>query len=343
MSRPPVSGQILKAIASVGVIALVPSVPLSAQEAKPRATLQGHTREVLSLAFSADGKILASGSADQSAKLWDVATGANTTTLKEAGAYGWCTVALSPDGKTLASGSGGNKIKLWELASGKSTTILNRQSQYRCPSVVYSPDGKTLVSGGRCVEHMKLWDVATGKEIATLNGHSLYGVKAMAFTPDSQILASVGHDGVFNLWDVATCKNTSQREIARWIPAAAFSPDGQTLAIATCRIESVADKNVVVEKTVKLFDAASGKQRVICEGHAGIVSCLAFTPDGRMLATGSDDKTIKLWEVATGKLRATFQGHTAEVHSVVFSPDGKMLASCSEDKTINLWDVVRAK
>jgi WD40 repeat protein len=137
--------------------------PLLAQKLELRATLQGHNEKIVSLAFSSDGKTLASGSADNSIKLWKVATGGNPTTLKGAGAFMWCWVAFSPDGKMLASGGGGNQIKLWNVATGKSTTILDRADQYAMPRVVFSPDGKILASGGLCIRRIKLWDAVTGR------------------------------------------------------------------------------------------------------------------------------------------------------------------------------------
>jgi WD40 repeat protein len=141
---------------------LAASPSLSAQEPKLRDTLKGHMAFVSSVAYSPDGKTLASGSADTTIKLWDVATGKEQATLKGHTDNTVTSVAYSPDGKTLASGSWETTIKLWDVATGKEQATLKGHTHY-VYSVAYSPDGKTLASGSYD-ETIKLWDVATGKQ-----------------------------------------------------------------------------------------------------------------------------------------------------------------------------------
>jgi WD40 repeat protein len=133
--------------------------PLSAQEPKLRDTLKGHTNHVWSVAFSPDGKTLASGSGDAKIKLWNMASGKNTATLNTYTDY-LHSVAFSPDGKTLASGSA-DQVKLWSVASGKNTATLGHRDGVI--SVAFSPDGKTLASGS-LDKTIKLWDVRSGKK-----------------------------------------------------------------------------------------------------------------------------------------------------------------------------------
>jgi len=252
-------------------------------------TLSGHTSDVYSVAFSPDGKILASGSADNTIKLWDVATGREIRTLS--GHTNWVlSVAFSPDGKILASGSCG------------------KQEGYLC------------VQG-----EIKLWDVARGTEIRTLRGHTS-DVYSVAFSPDGKILASGSGDNTIQLWDVA--KGTLLRTLqghTSWVRSVAFSPDGKILASGSA------------DKTIKLWDVATGREIRTLQGHTSDVYSVAFSPDGKVLASGSADRTIQLWDVAIGTLLRTLSGHTDSVRSVAFSPDGRILASGSWDGTIKLW------
>jgi len=303
---------------------------LAAQEPKLRATLQGHTNRVTSVAYSPDGKTLASASWDGTIKLWDVAAGKEKATFK-GHRREVCSVAYSPDGKTLASGSGEHAIKLWDLATGKEKATL---WGHDCGvwGMAYSPDGKTLASEDTG-DTTKLWDVATGWEKATFNGDSrrIFPV-ALAFNADSKTLASASFDGSIKLLDVVTGEQKATFKGHReGVSSVAYSPDGKTLVSASW------------DGTIILWDVATGKESATFRGHRGEVSSVAYSPDGKTLASGGWDCTIMLWEVATGKEKTTLLGHAGYVWSVAFSPDGRTLASASEDKTIKLWDMPDAQ
>jgi WD40 repeat protein len=287
-------------------------------------TLTGHTDWVNSVAFSPDGKLLASGSDDYTIKLWDVATGQEVRTLK-GHTYFVLSVAFSPDGRLLASGSGDRTIKLWDVASGSLVRTLTGHTNW-VRSVAFSPDGKLLASGSDD-NTIKLWEVATGRELRTLKGHS-WGVKSVAFSPDGKLLASGSGDGTIKLWDVATGQEVrTLKGHTGWVTSVAFSPDGKLLASGSG------------DHTIKLWEVATGREVRTLTGHTGDVTSVAFSPDGRLLASGSADETIKLWEVASGREVRTLTGHTHGVYSVAFSPDGRLLASGSRDATIKLWDI----
>ncbi|MEH1943082.1 MAG: serine/threonine-protein kinase [Nostoc sp.] len=252
------------------------------------------------------------------------------------------TLAISPDGHTLASSGDDKNIKLWDLNSKKVLASLSGHSQ-AVKSVVFSPDGKILATASDD-KTIKLWQFDTLKEICTLLGHS-HTVKSVAFSPNGQILASGSWDKTVKLWDVNTgteiCTIIGHQ---LQVNSVAFSPQGQLLASAS------------YDRTIRLWQipVLEGSQRKFqnrscysllstLSGHAWAVLTVAFSPDGKILATGSDDNTIKLWEVNTGQLICTLVGHSWSVVAVAFSADGETLLSASCDKTVKLWRVSTAE
>jgi WD40 repeat protein/serine/threonine protein kinase len=270
-------------------------------------------------------------------------------------------VAFSPDGRLLASGGGGNTIKLWDVGSG----MLRREIAAHCTaSLAFSPDGKLLAcadgkfldsSGGfKSVFYIKLWDVANGTVTQTLTGYDGV-VNSVAFSPDGKLLASGNSEGdtlspdgkllasahdTLKLWDVTTgtLRQTLPGHDETYFPLV-FSPDGSLLAYANLSTVASPDGKIKIwSASIKLLEVPTGTLMRTLTGHARFVWSIAFSPDGKLLASGSDDKTIKLWDVASGVLRQTVSGHSDGVLSLAFSPDGKLLASASQDKTIKLWD-----
>jgi RNA polymerase sigma factor (sigma-70 family) len=298
---------------------------------------------VLSVAFSKDGKWIVSGGGDFragyrdfTASLWDAATGKE---LRRFSGH-WSriyAVAISPDGKTVTTGSEDRTIRLWDAATAQELHRLKIQNRGKINGVAFSPDGQTLASAG-WGQSIRLWDVATGEERLPIPGHHGY-VGVVAFTADGQTLATSGADQTIRFWDAKT--GTLKRQFfggqAR-AKAVAFAPD--------CKLVARGD----LQGRIHLLDAASGREIRQFGQHGRslvrwkpqnerTVMSLAFSPDGKRLASCGVDGTVRVWETATGKALHEFQAHKDEVTSVAISPDGRLLASGSDDRTARLWDL----
>jgi WD40 repeat protein/energy-coupling factor transporter ATP-binding protein EcfA2 len=287
-----------------------------------RRTLAGHTDAVYSLAFSPDGRTLATGSVDNTVRLWDVTTGASRLTITGHTKVVF-SLAFSPDGRTLATGSVDNTVRLWDVTTGTSRRTLTGHTD-AVWSVAFSPDGNTLATGGHD-RTVRLWNVATGSSSRTLTGHTGM-VRSLAFSPDGGTLASGSVDRTVRLWDVAT--GSSSRTLTGHtdaVNAMAFSPGGDTLATSSR------------DNTMRLWDVATGTSRRALTGHTDPVNAMAFSPGGETLATGGQDNTVRLWDVATGGIRRALTGHTNVIFSVAFSSDGGTLAAGGQDNTVRLW------
>ena len=295
-----------------------------------RDRLKGHSESVLSVSFSPDGKALATGSGDNTVKLWDLKTGRELHTLKEHSG-GVFSVSFSPDGKTLATGSQDRTVKLWDVQAARELHTLKGHSD-GISSVSFSPDGKTLATGSYD-KTVKLWDVQAGRELQTLpsersanKGYSDFAL-SVSFSPDGKTLAIGRADSTVKLWDVQTARELhTLKGHTDWVYSVSFSSDGKTLATGSG------------DNTVKLWDVQVGRELHTLKEHSGTVFSVSFSPDGKTLATGSQDQTVKLWDVQVGRKLHTLR-HSSWVFSVSFSPDGKTLATGSGDKTVILWNL----
>jgi WD40 repeat protein len=334
--------------------------------------LRGHTDEVNSVAFSPDGKRLATAGDDGTVRVWDPATHRPVGSPLLGHTDGVNSVAFSPDGATLASGQSNKDVVLWSVARRRAVATF-KGHRGSVVDVAFSPDGATLASAS-VDGSVRLWDVIKRRAKGSPFRDHRGPIYALAFSPDGSTLAAAGKDGSIRLSDVQG--HNVGRLLSRpssEIHAVAFSPDGKTLAsgdqggavrlwnierrrtfpapiarAATGKIDTVQfapDGNTLAfagaGQDVHLWDVARRRQLTApLSGHTGEIYGLAFDPTGRTLASASADSTARLWDPRPRQpLAAALRGHDGGVFGLAFSPNGRILASGGADKTIRFWNV----
>ena len=284
------------------------------------------TDNVFSTAFSPDGKIVALGSSDGNIYLSDLNAGEFKRKLT-GHSEDVQRVVFSPDGKTLASSSYLDEtVRLWDVRTGEQKRKLTEHTG-DIEGLAFSPDGKTLASSGSGDGTIRFWDVRTGDQKHAVTGHT-GGVDSVAFNPDGQFVASGHEDGAIRFWHVVTGLHlkTFKPNYNYGASCLVFSLDGKTLACAS-------------GLDIRLQDTHTGEEKMLLTGHEWGIHSMVLSPDGNILASGSQDATIRLWDMHTGEHKKTLNGHTDSVRSVAFSPTGKILASGSDDNMVRLWSI----
>jgi WD40 repeat protein len=295
--------------------------------------LRGNANRANAVAFSPDSRYLAWTGTDRTATIWDLVNDKRKLVLSDHD-DDVKAVAYNPEGTQLATGSDDRMVRIWDTRTGQLLLTLPGH-QGAVFGVAFSPNGQLLASVGKD-RAVRVWNATTGDPIWVLRGHTGY-IPAVAFSPDGTRLASGGEDTTVRLWDLATGREViTLRDHKGTINSLAFSPDGRRLA-------SAAYGNL--DNTVKIWNATpaeyTGPDPVrILSGHSQDVSCLAFSHDGTLLATGSPDRTVKVRNAASGELIRVFRNRQVqEINGIAFSPDGSNLAATCENGIVAVWNL----
>jgi WD40 repeat protein len=304
-------------------------------------TLKGHTKLLLAMALSPDGKTLVSGGFDDYILFWDTDTGEQLPiTFPENTVIMGAAFAFSPDGESLAvSDFFGGDVTIWRLPidrTGLSQKLLTMSgSNNICSALTFSPRGDQLACSQAFDGTVRVWDTESGRSLHEIKGHetvpetnySLTGATGVVYSPDGSRLYSTGADGKIVVWDVKSGQELGRGSADAAIYSLALTPDGSLLATS--------DANGLV----KIWNISDGHQLdlKLSVNEKG-TRALRFNPTGDRVVTGGTDGTTRLWDLATGKLLISFPGHSGFVQQVAFNHDGTRIYTVGQDMTVKVWD-----
>lgn len=295
---------------------------------KPTAIMEGHTAVVESVDFSPNGKLIASGSVDNTIRLFRVTEAVLLRTM-----YGHpfpiYTLRYSPDGAYLATGSSDNIIRIWRVSDGQLISTLEGHGG-RVVDLEFSPDGSHLAS---CAEDftVRIWRISNSRLVKNID-EGMSSVNDISYSPDGKSIAWVEENGMLRVWDLAMDLNTLAIPKSQPARSVSFSPDGESIAVG------------YADGIINIWNISRGNLSSTLTGHTQSVSGLAFSFDGTWLVSGSHDTTLRLWQSQGNRgtaylIKYVLESHTGPVNCVSFSPSSLIIASCSDDNNIYLWTV----
>jgi WD40 repeat protein len=292
-------------------------------ELRHETTMVGHENHVASAAFSPDGSRVVSASRDNTARIWDAATGAmlltlrgHTSTVRSA--------AFSSDGARVITASYDGTARFWNAATGAELSLLKGHED-AVSSAAFSADGHRVLTAS-WDKTARVWDTTTATSLLELRGHE-GPVKSASFSPDGNRIVTASDDKTVRIWDATTGGQLmvlkGHDSAVTW---AVFSPDGSRIATAS------------EDTTVRVWDAQTGSVVLVLRDGRNEMLSAAFSPDGMRIATASRANSARVWDAYTGAELLELKGHTWEVSSVAFSPDGARIVTASGDHTARVWD-----
>ena len=317
----------------------------------------GHTELIWRLAFSPDGRLALSGSFDKTMRFWDVATGRLLRCFRHP--TGVAGVAFSPDGRRVLSASGVRVapnghgasagfdycVRLWDVTSGQELGHFEGHSVLS-PQVAFSPDGRSALCGSWDAT-VRLLKLPEPPSLAITEANKFKGhtgpVGPAVFSADGRQALSCGLDQTLRLWNVADGKQVRQFENpGEAAQRVALAPDGRwALSGSWATVKD--GRWSPTDRSVRLWDVATGKHVRRFLGHTNEVWGVALTADSRHALSSSVDSTIRLWDVETGRQLRVFAGHGDWVPCIAVSADGRQLLSGSRDRTVRLWDIATGR
>lgn len=285
--------------------------------------LRGHNDQVLSAAFSPDGRSIVTASRDKTARIWD-ANGGHEIAVLRGHERQVTSASFSPDGKWVVTASADKTARIWDTKTAAATIVLHGHED-AIVGATFSPDGSLIVTASDDGT-ARIWNAKSGRVLFVLRGHEGQ-VESAAFSRDGRRIVTASNDKTARIWDTSTGHEMLVlRGHTNTVEGASFSFDGR-------RVVTASD-----DKTARIWDATTGRRIAILSGHDGALNSAIFDSRGSRVVTASRDNTARIWDASTGYEIAVLRGHEDGVNSAAFSSDNRRIVTASDDNSARVWD-----